>query len=163
MRNNLIRYNNFDNINYKGSSNQNEINNNYNKYKKKRKYIACNYNWKVFYSDDEDNNDIELNDKNTNAKNGKKRKYSQSSISTYKEIIHKKSTIDSRVNGNINNIKNIVKLPNKKVRFPDEDNFVKFIDIESYKKYNSINTNDNQFLLKNNEDKADLKCTCFIF
>ena len=163
MRNNLIKYNNFDNINYKDSSNQNETNNNYNKYKKKRKYIACNYNWKVFYSDDEDNNDIELNDKNTNAKNGKKIKYSQASISIYKENIHKKSTIDSRISDNTNNIQNIVKLQNKKVHFPDEENFVKFIDIESYKKYNSINTNDNQFLIKNNEDKVDLKCTCFIF
>ena len=157
MKNNLNRYNNFDNTKYQDNSNQNQINNyNYNKYKKKRKYIACNYNWKEFYSDDEDNNEIELNDKNTNAKNSKKRKYSQSSISIYKENLQKKFTLDSKVNDNVNNK---VKLPNKKVHFPDEDNFVKFIDIESYKKYNCINGSS----LKNNEDKADLKCTCFIF
>ena len=71
MQNNFIIYNNHDNLNYKDYSSQKHNNNLYNKYKKKKKYIACNYNWKVFYSDDEDNNDIESN-KNTNTKNGKK-------------------------------------------------------------------------------------------
>ena len=161
MQNYFIIYNNHDNINYKDYSSEKHKSNLYNKFKKKKKYIACNYNWKVFYSDDEDNNDIESN-KNTNVKNGIKRKYSQSSISIYRENLHKKSTID-RTDDTSKNLNNITKTPTKKVRFLDGENLVKYINVESYKKYNSTNTKDNPYLLQNMDDKIDLKCTCFIF
>ena len=58
------------------------------------------------------------------------------------------------------------KTSNKKVHFPTK-NLVKYIDVESYKKYNSINTDINSSIDDNEEyfieQKADVKCTCLLF
>ena len=59
------------------------------------------------------------------------------------------------------------KISNKKVRFRKK-NFVKYIDVESYKKYNTLNTSTDSSVNSynnTNEDnnKADVKCTCLIY
>lgn len=146
----------------KGISLYNNIN------KKHKKYIACNYNWKEFYSDEEDNNTrqkSDLNNLNNIPKKLNKRKLSHNSIMIYKENIQKRYTIDNKFvkaykleyNDKINKNRNN-KLSNKKVTF----NIVKYINVESYKKYYAANTDDeiNSNIIEN---KADLKCTCFIF
>ncbi len=136
--------------------------------KKHKKYIACRYNWKEFYSDEEDNNILQnsdYNNLNNYPRKLNKRKLSQNSIMIYKEKFQKKYTIDNRFVKNykldykdkINNKRNH-KFSNKKVTF----NIVKYINVESYKKYYADNTDDD---INSNviENKADLKCTCFIF
>ena len=165
MEDHLNKFNNFENNNSKDYSNNIQRTNHFKKIiKKKKKYIACNYNWKVFYSDDEDNNinqNLKLNDKN---KNSKKRKFSYSSISIYKDNIYKKNTMDkTRDDSELNNMNKVTKIQNKKVSFLKGCDLVKYIDVESYKKYNLINANDEPFLLNRIENKVDLKCTCFIF
>ena len=156
------------------------INNCKNITKKKRKYIACNYDWKEFYSDDEDNsyNNLSVNINSINQNNSnKKRKFSQISNSSYKDKIKKTYTINKiqnrykLENKNVDNIQNIKnnKIPNKKVSFLKK-NFVKYIDVESYKKYNTLNTdidsineNYNSFQREIIDEKADAKCTCILF
>ena len=155
--------------------NYKQKNNNYkNNVKKKRKYIACDYDWKEFFSDDEDNSYHNLS---LNINSNKKRKFSQISNVSYKDKIKKTYTINriqnryKLENKNIDNIQNnkINKKINKKVRFLKK-NFVKYIDVESYKKYNTLNTdiysineNDDSFQREIIDEKADAKCTCFLF
>ena len=140
--------------------------------KKKRKYIACSYDWKEFYSDDEDNS---YNNLSVNINSNKKRKFSQISNSSYKDKIKKTYTINKiqnrykLENKNVDNTHNIKinKISNKKVRFLKK-NFVKYIDVESYKKYNILNTdidsiNDNSFQREIIDENADAKCTCILF
>ena len=145
-----------------------------NKYhKKKKKYIACNYNWKEFYSDDEDNlyYNFSLYNNNTNqSKSIKKRKFSQDTVCLYKNKLHKTPT-NKRFKEESNSSESLskTKISKKKVRFSD----VKYIDVESFKKYNTSNTNYDPFfegIYYNNlkekkmlDDKADVKCTCFIY
>ena len=64
-------------------------------YKKKRKYIACNNNGKVFYSDDEDENfyqNLNLINKYMNPK----RKLSQNNVIVYKNKLQKKNSLINR-------------------------------------------------------------------
>jgi hypothetical protein len=148
----------------------------YNKYNKKRrkKYIACN-NGKVFYEEDEDIYNVYRNlglldnyiNKNSIKSN---RKLSQNDAIPNKKKLKKKNTlinIDNKYNllkinnnnnnnGN-NNRKRKKKLKNKRVRFLNE-HFVEYIDVESYKKYNSLLTDQDW-----NLNKAHAKCTCNIF
>ena len=153
----------------------NQKNNNYkNNVKKKRKYIACDYDWKEFFSDDEDNSYHNLS---LYINSNKKRKFSQISNASYRDKIKKTYTINriqnryKLENKNIDNIQNnkINKKINKKVRFLKK-NFIKYIDVESYKKYNilntdiySINENNDSFQREIIDEKADAKCTCFLF
>ena len=140
----------------------------YKKYdKKKGKYIICSNNEKVFYSDDEDENfyqNLNLINKYMNPNIIKsKRKLSQNIVITCKDKLHKKNTIinknefDKIINNPQRNIKN---KKNKKVHFLDVD-FVKFIDVESYKKYNSLYTN--KYSSDEIQEYANAKCTCNIF
>ena len=159
----------------------NQENNNYkNIVNKKRKYIACNYDWKEFYSDDEDNSyqNLSMNINSINQKDSnKKRKFSQITNSSYKDKIKKTYTINRILNRyklenkNVDNTQNnkINKISNKKVRFLKK-NFVKYIDVESYKKYNTLNTdidsineNNDSFQREIIDEKADAKCTCILF
>ena len=175
----MENYLNKNNCYFENSSNQG--NNIYkNSVKKKRKYIACSYNWKEFYSDDEDNSfhNLSLNINSINQKDShKKRKFSQISNSSYRDKIKKTYTINKIQNryklenkyvNNSNDIKTN-KISNKKVRFLKK-NFVKYIDVESYKKYNTLNTdidsvneNNDPFKREIIDEKADAKCTCILF
>ena len=141
----------------------------FNKFPKKRKkFIANNYNWKEFHSDEEDNSyyNLALNDNYINQNKIKKnRRLSQNSVSTNAEK-SLKSNIINIMNKKLKNINSITKntklneMHNKKVHFLNK-NFVKYIDVESLKKYN---INEESFLEnKENSDKADAKCTCFIY
>ena len=50
----------------------------------------------------------------------------------------------------------------KKVKFM-EPSFVNIIEVESYKKFNQENTNKDPFYVTNqNDDKANVVCSCFI-
>ena len=133
--------------------------------KKKKKYIANNYNWKEFHSDEEDNSyyNLALNDNYINQNKIKKiRRLSQNSVSTNAEKSFKSNIMNKKLK-NINTISKYNKLNDlhsKKVHFLD-NNFVKYINVESFKKYN---LNEEPFLdNKENSDKADVKCTCFIY
>ena len=151
----------FDNLNNK---NYQKISG-YIKYpKKKKKYIANNYNWKEFHSDEEDNSyyNLALNDNYINQNKIKKnRRLSQNSVSTNAEKSLKINVMKKQLKA----IKAIPKnnklndMPSKKVHFLDQ-NFVKYINVESFKKYN---INEETFLENENSDKADVKCTCFIY
>ena len=140
----------------------------YNKYNKKRrkKYIACN-NGKVFYEEDEDIYNVYRNlglldnyiNKNSIKSN---RKLSQNDAIPNKKKLKKRNTlinIDNKYNlEKINNNRTRKKkLKNKRVRFLNE-HFVEYIDVESYKKYNSLLTDQDW-----NLNKAHAKCTCNIF
>ena len=131
--------------------------------KKKRKYIACNNNGKVFYSDDEDENfyqNLNLINKYMNPK----RKLSQNNVIVYKNKLQKKNSLINRYDFDeiINKPKESKKTKkNKRVHFL-EDDFVKYIDVESYKKYNSLYTNKDSSLEDGIHDKAYAKCTCII-
>ena len=137
--------------------------------KKKKKYIANNYNWKEFHSDEEDNSyyNLALNDNYINQNKIKKnRRLSQNSISTNAEKSFKSNVIYNNMKNQLKNINTITKnnklndIHSKKVHFLD-NNFVKYINVESFKKYN---INEESFLEnKENSDKADVKCTCFIY
>ena len=169
MENYLIK--NFENMN-------NQAINNFKKLyiKKKKKYIACNYDWKEFYSDDEENpyNNLSKNDRSFKKNKEKStKKLSNCSTLSHKTQLKKSYTmnkIQNRIKLDIKNVSNnekrSCKISNKKVRFPAK-NLVKYIDVESYKKYNSLNTdvefsiNDEHDYLK--EEKAEVKCTCFLF
>ena len=146
----------------------------FNKFKKKKKkYIACNYNWKEFCSDDEDNSYYNYSLYDNNAKTNKsikKRKFSQDTVCLHKNKLHKASTNKGFKEENKSSESlSKTKISNKKVRFSD----VKYIDVESFKKYNTSNTNYDPFfegIYYNNlkekkmlDDKADVKCTCFIY
>ena len=135
--------------------------------KKKKKYIANNYNWKEFHSDEEDNSyyNSALNDNYINQNKIKKnRRLSQNSISTNADKSLKPYNINI-MKKQIKNINIITKknklndINSKKVHFLD-NNFVKYIDVESYKKYN---INEESFLENENSNKANAKCTCFIY
>jgi len=133
--------------------------------KKKKKYIANNYNWKEFHSDEEDNSyyNLALNDNYINQNKIKKiRRLSQNSVSTNAEKSFKSNIMNKKLK-NINTISKYNKLNDlhsKKVHFLD-NNFVKYINVESFKKYN---LNEEPFLdNKENNDKVDVKCTCFIY
>ena len=150
----------FNNINNKN----NQQISGYNKFsKKKKKYIASNYNWKEFHSDEEDNSyyNIALNDNYINQNKIKKnRRLSQNSVSTNAE-----KNIINIMNKQLKNINTISKnnklndIHSKKVHFLDS-NFVKYIDVESYKKYN---VNGDSVFGNEKSDKSDVKCTCFIY
>ena len=152
----------------------------YNKSNKKRKIKANEIQVKEFFSDDDnDENEkkkkkkkIGLISKYTNQRkiNFKKDyKYSKNSILIYKEQLYKKSTIDQtpnkkreRQNILIEDItsKDTAKdKPSKKVTFM-KDNFVEYINVESYKIFNSSNTNKEP----HSEDKIknESKC-CLIY
>lgn len=62
-----------------------------------------------------------------------------------------------------NNIQSedIPKKRKKKVNFPR--NFVKVIDVESYKKYNQLNTITEPVIPTTNSGKDKVFCKCFIF
>lgn len=141
----------------------------YNK-KRKKKYVACNYNGKIFYEEDEDIENIYRNlgllDNYINKNVIKpSRKYSQNDINTNKKKLQKKNTLINI--GNKYNLKQInnnndydkkrkKKITNKRVSFLKDD-FVEYINVESYKKYYSILTDKDW-----NLDKANAKCTCNI-
>ena len=147
--------------------------------KKKKKFIACSYDWKEFYSDDEDNsyNIFNLNNNSLNKKKLKKSRTLSVNSNVIKKGSLKKANMINKIYeitlDNNNLYKKLHKNINKTVRFQDE-NFVKYIDIESYKKYNilytnsdsSLNTdNDSIYSIPNNENnnKVDVKCTCLIY
>ena len=160
----------FDNV-------DNQRNNRYKILNKKKKFIACSYDWKEFYSDDEDNSyNFNLN---SNYINKNKLKSSctlsvNSNSNLKKKHQLKKTNIINKIydiNSDNNNLKNkINKNSNKTVRFQDQ-NFVKYIDVESYKKYNLVNTSSDSSLNTNNDsipdnennNKVDVKCTCLIY
>ena len=146
----------------------------YKKKKKKRrkKFIACNNNGKIFYEEDEDIYDVYRNlglldnfiNKNTIKPN---RKLSQNDDIPRKKL-KKKNTlikIDNKYNlkkmnnnnNDNNNKKRKKKNTNKRVSFL-KDHFIEYIDVESYKKYNSLFTDKDW-----NLNKANAKCTCNIF
>ena len=155
----------FNNLNDKNNQQISGYNKSLNK---KKKYIANNYNWKVFHSDEEDNSyyNLALNDNYINQNKIKKnRRLSQNSISTNAEKSLKSNAIYNNMKNQLKNINIITKnnklndMHNKKVHFLD-NNFVKYINVESFKKYN---INEEPFLEDKNSDKADVKCTCFIY
>ena len=147
--------------------------------KKKKKFIACNYCWKEFYSDDEDNSYYNQNLTNNYDIARKKRKFSKISNSSNQDKtklkkaytlhkIEKRYELENK-NEDYTPIK-YRRISNKKVHFLSK-NVVKYIDIESYKKYNSLNTNidfsiyerNNSFKENSINDKVDAKCTCLLF
>ena len=153
--------------------------NNFKKFgKKKKKFIACNYDWKEFYSDEEDNEYANLTNYEQD-KTKRMRKFSYCSNLSHHDRIKKSDTINkipNRINLDIKAVDNnkdnrrssktSSKTSCKKVHFPAK-NLVKYIDVESYKKYNSLNTEINSST-DNGEDyfieqKADVKCTCLLF
>ena len=155
----------FNNINNK---NIQQISGYKNLSKKKKKYIANNYNWKEFHSDEEDNSyyNLALNDNYINQNKIKKnRRLSQNSISTNAEKPFKSNIVYNNMKKQLKNINTITKnnklndMHSKKVHFLD-NNFVKYINVESFKKYN---INEESFLGNENSDKADAKCTCLIY
>ena len=155
----------FNNLNDKNNQQISGYNKSLNK---KKKYIANNYNWKVFHSDEEDNSyyNLALNDNYINQNKIKKnRRLSQNSISTNAEKSLKSNAIYNNMKNQLKNINIITKnnklndMHNKKVHFLD-NNFVKYINVESFKKYN---INEEPFLEDKNSDKTDVKCTCFIY
>ena len=157
-----FEFNNINNKNNQKISGYNKLS------KKKKKYIASNYNWKEFHSDEEDNSyyNLALNNNYINQNKIKKnRRLSQNSISTNAEKSLKSNIIYNNMKNQLNNINTINNnnklndLQNKKVHFLD-NNFVKYIDVESYKKYN---INEESFLENENSNKANAKCTCFIY
>ena len=144
------------------------------KYDKKRKIKANEIPLPIkdFYSDDEDNDAFKIkfnkynNQRNIQIKTT--RKHSQNSILIYKQQLQKKSTIAQTPNKkgereiNILEINSKIKDKNKKtkkVNFPKE-NFLKIIEIESYKKYNCDHSNIEPY--SEDKIKADSKC-CLIF
>ena len=171
MGDHLIQYNNlFENVDSQRTSRYKTI-------KKKKKYIACSYDWKEFYSDEEDNSyyNFNLNNNYINQNKLKKsRTFSINSNLTKKGSLKKTNTINKIYGSKLDNknyFKNkLNKYRNKKVRFQVK-NFVKYIDVESYKKYNILNTSsdsslntDNDSIPENeNNNKVDVKCTCLIY
>jgi len=164
----IKKNNNFENMN-------NQAINNFKKFgKKKKKFIACNYDWKEFYSDDEENSSSNYQQDKTK----RTRKLSHCSYLSYRDRIktYTINKIQNRIDLDIKNVdinnknrrssKASSKTSNKKVHFPTK-NLVKYIDVESYKKYNSINTDINSSNNDNEEyfieQKADAKCTCLLF
>ena len=176
MENYFIQFSskNFENYNNQGINSFKKSN------KRNKKYIACNYKWKEFFSDDEDNSYYNLSLYNNYASQNKfkkRPKLSQDSICLNKHKSHKTQANnifkeDNKKQSQKSDIIIRTKITNKKVSF-SVDNFIKYIDVESYKKYNILNTNSEPFLegiyydnlkgKKNFENKADVKCTCFIF
>lgn len=143
---------------------------------KKRKIKAHEILVKEFYSDDEEEENINgLKYKNygiiskykgqrDSIKTMKPSFVRKNSILIYKKHIQKKSTMD-KINQNINketSVNNTIKNKNsnKKVFFPDT-NFVTYINVESYKKYNYDNCNKD-FFSEYDENKAKSKC-CNIY
>ena len=170
----LIQDNNrfFDNVDNQRNIRYKKIN------KKKKKFIACNYDWKEFYSDDEDNSyynyNSNLNNIYINKHKLKKTRTLSVNLNLKKKDSFKKINMINKIydiNLDNNYIKNKSnKSSNKTVRFQDQ-NFVKYIDVESYKKYNILNTSsdsslntDNDSIPENdNNNKVDVKCTCLIY
>jgi hypothetical protein len=165
----IKKNNNFENMN-------NQAINNFKKFgKKRKKFIACNYDWKEFYSDDEENSYSNLT-KNEQDKTKRTRKLSHCSNVDRIKKTYTINKIQNRIDLDIKNVDNNIrnrrtskvssKTSNKKVHFPTK-NLVKYIDVESYKKYNSINTDINSSIDDNEEyfieQKADVKCTCLLF
>ena len=144
----------------------------FNKLKNKKKKIkAYEIQVKEFFSDNEDEN-YKIKRNNIIDKYGKQKKVqlkqyhesTKNSILFYKDQLQKKSTIETpnkkterqNFKEDINSKSTARKSKTKKVNFPQ--NFVKYINIESYKKYNS----ENYYLsLKLAENKVDSKC-CII-
>ena len=142
---------------------------------KKRKIKAYEIPVKEFFSDDENEfkiNNLGLINKYTNQRKIKiKRvhKYNQNSLLIYKEKKKKKSTIDQTPkkrkesqNILIEDIDSETVTKNKiskKVTFA-KDNFVNYIDVESYKKYNC--NNSNKYAYSEDKVKCDSKC-CLIY
>ena len=169
----LIQYNNlFENVDSQRTTRYKKLN-------KKRKFIACNYDWKEFNSDDEDNSyyNFNLNNNNINPNKLKKsRTFSVNSNLTKRSSLKKTKSINNIYESKLENKnyikKKLNKYRNKKVRFRP-NNFVKYIDVESYKKYNILNTNADEYSSINTYDdfihaiednnKVDVKCTCLIY
>ena len=96
-------------------------------------------------------------------------KYNQNSLLIYRDQLQKKSTIDQTpkkrkesYNILIEDINSETTEKNKiskKVNFP-KDNFVVYIDIESYKKYNC--NNSSKYAYSEDKIKCDSKC-CIIY
>lgn len=146
----------------------------YKKIEKKKKIKACQIQVKEFFSDNEEdnikNNKYEIIDKYIKQRKVKINctpKKSKNSILLYKEQLQKKSTMDHTPNKKserLNIFKEDICSKNtgrnkkaKKVNFP-ENNFVIYINIESFKKYNCENSYINPY----RENKADSKC-CMTF
>ena len=140
----------------------------FNKLKSKKKKIkAYEIQVKEFFSDNEDenykikrNNIIDKYGKQKNVQVKQHHESTKNSILFYKDQLQKKSTIETpnkkterqNFKEEINSKSTARKSKTKKVNFPQ--NFVKYINIESYKKYNS----DNYYLsLKLAENKVDSK------
>ena len=138
---------------------------------KKRKIKAYEIPVKEFFSDDEDEfkgNNFGLINKYTNQRKIKiKRmhKYNQNSLLIYRDQLQKKSTIDQTpkkrkesYNILIEDINSETTEKNKiskKVNFP-KDNFVVYIDIESYKKYNC--NNSSKYAYSEDKIRCDSQC-----
>ncbi len=167
MENYLFKSNkaiNGDDLNDKGNDYYKKI------MEKKRKIKAYDIPKKVFFSDDEDDNQsISKYNKYNNQRrirtNSMHNKYNQNSILIYKEQLHKKSTIEQTPNKKTER-KNIIKEDkisknlqkskiSKKVTF-QTNNFITYIDIESYKKYNGENSQIEPY----SEDKIKAKSKC---
>ena len=150
----------------------------YIKSNKKRKIKANEIRVKEFFSDDDNDQNKEIikkigliskytNQRKINLK--KDYKYSKNSILIYKEQLYKKSTIDQTPNKKRERqnilIEDIISKDtgkdklSKKVTFM-KDNFVEYIYVESYKIFNSSNTNKDPY----SEDKIknESKC-CLIY
>ena len=143
---------------------------------KKKRIKAYEIKVKTFFSDDEDdeynlkikkssmisrfNNQRKINVKHIN-------KFNQNSILIYKEQLQKKSTIDQTPSKKSEGLKfsedKIFKVKkninNKKVSFP-KDNFITYINVESYKKYNWDNSNKDPYSAEKVKDES--KC-CLIY
>ena len=139
---------------------------------RKQKYMAYSYGWKEFNSDDEDSSYFDITNRTQSTKLLLTRKFTQDSNSISNEGIKIKkvktmNSISSKPKREIKEYNEIDHAPrvkknkNKKVSFRQE-NFIEYIDVESYKKYNFINN-----LLFEPDDLnnncSDVKCTCTIF
>ena len=142
---------------------------------KKRKIKAYEIPVKEFFSDDEDEfkkNNFGIINQYTNQRKiriKRMNKHNQNSLLIYKYHLQKKSTIDQtpnkkkeRQNILIEDIDSETTAKNKiskKVNFA-KDNFVIYIDVESYKKYNC--NNSNKYAYSEDKIKCDSKC-CMIY
>lgn len=146
----------------------------YKKIKSKKKIKAYQIQIKEFFSDNEDedfkSNKYGVIEKYSNQRKVKTKcisKKTKNSILVYKAQIQKKSIIEKTPNKNKerqNLFKEDISSKNtcrnkklKKVNFPEND-FVVYIDIESFKNYNCNNSNIYPF----RENKVNSKC-CIIF
>lgn len=141
---------------------------------KKKRIKACEIPAKEFFSDDEDDNfNLKKNSGLISKYNNQRKinikdinKFSKNSILIYKEQLQQKSTIDQtpskrseRLIFKEEKIKKVKKISNKKVSFSKE-NFITYINVESYKKYNWDNSNKDPNSAEKVKDES--KC-CLIY